>query len=193
ELHAVEPDVRLAHADAGSLDREARDQLVGQRGRERLEQVEPPRVDLTDCRRDVAVVDRVLDPVARPALADLALDVVDEPLPVAALLLEHAVEAVQLDAAELDLHPPTASATRSASTCSRTSCARRIVAPRSYAATAAPSDAAVVPTVASGSPAIRPSVLLRDSPTSSGRPSSASSRSRRTSSRLCSTVLPKPI
>ena len=38
-----------------------------------------------------------------------------------------------------------------------------------------------------------PSELLRESPTSSGRPIAASSSSRRTSSRLWATVLPKPI
>ena len=62
----------------------------------------------------------------------------------------HAVVAEQLEAAQLDLHPATASATRSASTCSRTSCTRKIDAPRSNAATAAPTDAAVVPVVAVG-------------------------------------------
>ena len=35
----VEHDVRLAHAHRDALDREAREQLVGERGRERLEQV----------------------------------------------------------------------------------------------------------------------------------------------------------
>ena len=43
---------------------------------------------------------------------------------------------------QLEDHPRTAFAAASASTCSRTSCTRRIVAPRSYAATAAPTETA---------------------------------------------------
>ena len=42
-------------------------------------------------------------------------------------------------------------------------------------------------------PSILPMKLLREVPTTSGRPSSRSSPSRRSSSRLCSSVLPKPI
>ena len=67
---------------------EALDERVGDRGRERLEQRRsaarrPPRT----AARDLAVVDRVLDPVGRAALAHLELDVVEEQLPALALLL----------------------------------------------------------------------------------------------------------
>ena len=54
--------------------------------------------------------------------------------------------AVQLDARQLDDHA-TAPAAVNASTCSRTSWTRKMDAPRSYAATAAPSEAASVPVV----------------------------------------------
>ncbi len=49
------------------------------------------------------------------------------------------------------------------------------------------------PVVASGSPRTRPSELLRERPTSTGRPSASSTSSLRTSSKFCSSVLPKPI
>ena len=42
-------------------------------------------------------------------------------------------------------------------------------------------------------PVIRPRNDLREAPMTTGRPSATSSSSRRTSSRLCSSVLPKPI
>src|SRR5207237_211532 len=51
----------------------------------------------------------------------------------------------------------------------------------------------VVPVVEFGSPRSFPSELLREEPTSTGRPSAAISSSRRTSSKFCSTVLPNPI
>ena len=107
-------------------------QRVGEGRSERFEQPEPRLVHLADRRRHLGVVDRVRELVVGAALADLQLDVVEEPLAVALLLRVRAVEAVQLEPAQLDLHAPaTALAAASASTCSRTSCARRIVAPRS--------------------------------------------------------------
>ena len=45
----------------------------------------------------------------------------------------------------------------------------------------------------SGHRAIRPSELLREKPTRTGRPSDVRTSSRRTSSKFCSTVLPKPM
>src|SRR5205809_482561 len=87
--------------------------------------------------------------------------------------------------------PSTAAAIASASTVSRTSWTRSIDAPCSNAATAAPSDAGIVPTVAVGSPRISPSELFRENPTSTGRPRATSASRRRTSSRFCSTALPK--
>src|SRR3954463_13895599 len=53
--------------------------------------------------------------------------------------------------------------------------------------------AATEAVVACGSPGRFPSELLREKPITTGRPSAVSSSSRRTSSKLCSTVLPKPI
>ena len=115
--------------------------------------------DLVDGRDDVAVVDGVLDPVGRRRrrVGEVELEVDEEALTVAPLLLEHAVEAVQLDAAELDRHgrplparpPPQLPAPRRAA---RTSWTRNSVAPRSNAATAAPTEAASVPTPRLGSP-----------------------------------------
>ena len=143
-------------------------------GGERLEQaVRAPVRDLAHGRRDVAVVDRVLDPVARRSrLADLELDVEEEALALSPLLVEDAVEALQLEPAQLDpltLPPPPR---RSAPRRARGRRARgRCDAPRSKAATAAPTDAAAVPVVALGSPSSFPSVLFRESPTSTGRPS----------------------
>ena len=67
------------------------------------------------------------------------------------------------------------------------------MAPRSKAATAAPTDAASLPTRAVGSPSTRASVLFRDSPTSTGRPMLQIRASPRSSSRFCPGVLPKPI
>src|SRR5262249_10577305 len=142
---------------------------------------------------NLRVVDRLVDPVGRSALADFELDVEQEHLPEPLLVRVDAVAPEHLQPVQLDDHPATARATARASTCSRTSCARRLAAPRSYAATAAPTDAAVEPVVASGSPTMRPSELLREKPTRIGRPSATSSGNRRTSSKLCATVFPKPM
>ena len=76
--------------------------------------------------------------------------------------------ALQLDGHADTMPRSTAAATASASTVSATSWTRSIQAPRSNAATAAPSDAASVPLVASGSPRTLPSVLFRESPTRTG-------------------------
>src|SRR4029079_13028603 len=148
----------------------------------------------------LAVVDRILDPVTRRGRLALVveLDIDEEPLSVAALVLEHAVVGEELDRPELDRHPrtvprSTAAAAASASTCERTSWTRNSVAPRSNAATAAPTDAASVPTRVSGPSSTRASVDLRDSPRSTGRPIATIRSSLRTSSRFWSGVLPKPI
>src|SRR3954454_23097558 len=138
-----EPELCLADADGHAQDGgEARDQRVGDGGRERLDQVVPPRLrDVAHCCGDVAVVDGVVDPVVRARVADVELDVVQERLPIPLLVLVDAVEAVDLEAVELESRhqpaPATAAATVSASTCGRTSWTRKIVAPRSSAATAA--------------------------------------------------------
>ena len=145
ELH-----VGLPHADSDPREREAAQKRVGERARERLEQVVRAGLgDLDDGGDDVAVVDRVLDPVGlgRRRLRELEVEVDEESLALLPLVLEHAVEAAELDAVELDRHRSTlprstAAATASASTCARTSCTRKSVAPRSKAATAAPTEAA---------------------------------------------------
>jgi hypothetical protein len=126
----LEPDVGLAHAHANAAERKAAHQLVCEGVRERLEQLERALVHLAHAGDDLAVVDRVLDPVAESAFADVEPDVVEEALPVAALVLVNAVEALQLEPDQLDGRQ-SAAATVSASTCSRTSWTRRIVAPRS--------------------------------------------------------------
>src|SRR5918912_390968 len=191
ELH-----VRLAHSNAGRFERESRQQFVRNRSGHRLEERElPPVGDRADGGDDLAIVDRVLDSVRERVVGNLEPKVVDEPLRPRALFLLDPVPALDLQAVQLDRDhsAATACAARSASTCARTSWTRRIVAPRSYAATAAPTLAAVVPACAPGSPINFPSELLREIPTRIGRPSAASSSRRRKSSKLCSTVLPKPI
>ncbi len=87
--------------------------------------------------------------------------------------------------------PPPPAPRQAPRTWSRTSWARMIVAPCSYAETPRPR-----PTprpFRSRAPVRAPSELLRENPTRIGRPSSASSDRRRTSSKLCAAVLPKPI
>src|SRR5439155_15636895 len=123
--------------------------------------------------------DRLLDPVRERRVVHLELEVVEERLALALLLLAHAVVAEELEPVELEQdHPPTACATASASTCSRTSWTRRIVAPCSYARTAAARLAESGPVVAFGSPSSRPSELLREKPITTGRPSASSTSSR---------------
>src|SRR3954452_20896803 len=85
-----------------------------------------------------------------------------------------------------------AAATVSASTLGATSWTRKTVAPRSRARTLV----ATVPatrSAATSRPVSLPRNDLRDVPITSGRPSAASSSRRRSSSRLCSSVLPKPM
>src|SRR6478609_5525819 len=125
-------DLGLADPYADTLGSEPLQQGVGKRRRERFEQPESCFVHLADRRRHLGVVDRVRELVVGAALTDLQLDVVEEALAVALLFRVCAVEAVQLEPAQLDLHAPTtALAAARASTCSRTSWARRMVAPRS--------------------------------------------------------------
>src|SRR4051794_23180474 len=84
-----------------------------------------------------------------------------------------------------------AAVTARASAVAATSCTRKTLAPRSKASTLV----ATVPATRSvtSRPVRRPRNDLRDVPTTNGRPSAASSSNRRSSSRLCSSVLPKPI
>src|SRR5947207_2916358 len=140
-----------------------------------LDREQPPRhvVHRAHAGDDVAIVGRFLDPVRPDAVAHVEPHVVEEALTVAPLLLEHAVVAAELEPVQLDRGAHSAAATASASTCSRTSWTRRIEAPRSYASTAADTDAAVELVFASASPRSRPRVLLRETPTSTGRPSAA--------------------
>src|SRR5262249_3766463 len=160
--------------------------------RQGFEQVVAALVDLTDGGGDLRVVHGVREPVGRAAVADLELDVVHEHLAPLPLVRLGPVEPSQLEPAQLDDHgaSTTARAAARASPCSRTSRARMVGAPRSYATTAAPIDAATVPV---GEPVSAPSELLRDRPIRIGRPRAASSGSRRTSSKLCAAVLPNPM
>src|SRR4051812_36296758 len=183
----------FSHAELDAARPELLEKRVGDERREALEQVEPPRVaELADLRGHVRVVDRVRQVVVGPALAHVELHVEEEDVPVAPLVLVGAVVAEDLQAAQFDDHPRTARAAARASTCSRTSWARMIVAPWSNAATAAPTDADVVPTLESR-PRIFASEFLREKPIRMGRPIATSSSRRRTSSKLCSTVFPKPM
>ena len=128
-------------------------ELVRHGSGKRLEQVEtPPGAHLADRSGYLRVVDRPSEIVIRAALADLELDVEPERLAGELLLLVDAVVSEHLEPFQLDDHPATARAAARASTWSRTSCARRIVAPRSYAETAAPTDAAVEPVALRGRP-----------------------------------------
>src|SRR5262249_35801134 len=138
---------------------------------------------------DLDVVDAVFEPVARPSVPNLELDVEEEFLATLAFFVVHAVPAEDAQIANLAGDHAIAPATMSASTCGFTSWTRRIVAPRSNAATAA---ATLAPS-RSSDPVNRRRELLREKPTSTGRPSASRTSSRRTSSRLCATVLPNPI
>src|SRR6185312_8391748 len=172
---------------------------------------------------DLAVVDGVLDAVSdgRVAGADLDPQVDHEALADLALGLGHAVMRVERQAGDLDrderlrglvlvlisvlevlvlellvvlvAHRPrtVAAATASASATGATSWTRKTAAPRSSAST----FVAIVPASRSSAalPVRRPRNDLREVPITSGRPSATSSSKRRSSSRLCSTVLPKPM
>src|SRR5205085_3985782 len=195
-VHSRGAHVGLAHADAHARDGEACDDLVRRCGGERLEQRELPRVrQRSDARRHFLVVDGIVEPVGERRLGDIEIDVVQERLAELSFLVGCAVPSEDLEGVQLDGDhaPASAAATVSASTCSRTSCARMIVAPRSYAATAAAMLADSGPVVALESPRMRPSELFREKPMTTGRPSEVRTSSRRTSSKLCATVLPKPI
>src|SRR5205085_3227541 len=113
-----EPHVGLAHTDADASRLEARHQCVRYSIHQCLEQLELAKIHLRDALDHSAVVDRVLDPVAEPAAADVEPDVVEKALALAALVLVDAVEAVKLEADQLDGRHR-AAATVSASTCSR--------------------------------------------------------------------------
>src|SRR6185312_13145759 len=179
--------------------------------------------DERDRLADLAVVDGVLDAVSdgRVAGADLDPQVDHEALADLALGLGHAVMRVERQAGDLDrderlrglvlvlisvlevlvlellvvlvAHRPrtVAAATASASATGATSWTRKTAAPRSSAST----FVAIVPASRSSAalPVRRPRNDLREVPITSGRPSATSSSKRRSSSRLCSTVLPKPM
>src|SRR5262249_31482028 len=156
-------DAGLPNADGDRVDGELRGQRVGRRRREGLE--EPVRPLPGDAPDEVAyrpVVHGRLDRVLR-RLGHVERDVEEERLRRVALGRVDAVRRRPLEPADLDDHA-IALATDSASTCSLTSCARRIVAPRSYAATAAAREAESGPVRASGSPRSRPRELLREKP-----------------------------
>src|SRR5438093_1617652 len=129
----VEPDLRLADTHAGTFEREALHERVGNGGGKRLEQLElPARGDLSHELDDLAVVDGLLQAVGW-RLGQFELEVEEERL-VALVLLGHgAVATAHLEAGQLAEHdhPRAAAAAVSASTWSRTSWTRRIVAPRS--------------------------------------------------------------
>ena len=177
------------------------DEGIGDRGREGLEQVIGTRVgDLPDAGDDLAVVDRVLDPVAARSLLvlEVELDVDEEALAVAPLLLEDAVEAVQDDAVELDRHA-TLPRSIAAAAASASTCARDVVGAEEGGAAIERRDrgadrrrGACRP-CADGSPSTRASVLLRESPTSTGGPIRQIRSSPRISARFWSGVLPNPI
>ena len=215
---ARQDDVGLPDADTHARDRIAVDEGVGDSRRERLEEViGVPLCDVHDGRHDIPVVDGVLDAVGRrrARVGEVELEVDEEPLPLSPLVLQHAVERMELDALHLDRHAgnvpswsgavpassssaatrprSTAAAAASASTWERTSCTRNSVAPLSKAATAAPTEEASVPTRTSGPATTRASVDLRERPTRTGRPIATIRSSRRTSSRFWSGVFPKPI
>src|SRR5580765_852860 len=136
-------DAWLSDPDAHLLDRQRFDEGVGGCCGEGFEQsVTLCVVDGADDVAHLPVVDCRPDRVLL-RLGNFERDVEEEALAVAPLVVVHAVTAVELEPVHLDDHPDTtAAATFRASTCSRTSWARRIVAPRSYAATAAATLAA---------------------------------------------------
>src|SRR5439155_10856701 len=154
------------------------DQRIGSGRGERLEQPVSvvPRDPLHDIPHDAIVGGRLDRILAR--LGPLERDIDEERLPGLALVLVDPVTAENLEPVHLHDHPATASATFSASTCSSTSWARMIVAPWSYAVTAAARLAESGPVVAPGSPRMRPSELLREKPTTTGRPSAVRTPSR---------------
>jgi len=128
-------------------------QRIGERSDEGLEQLIGARVrDLPDPRDDLAVVDSIIDGVRQGRLVrlEVELDVDQKSLPVSALRVEDSVKGVQRNAVKLDRHATRprsiAAATARASTCGATSWARKSTAPRSNAATAAPTEAAVLAT-----------------------------------------------
>ena len=195
---AGELDVRLAHAHAHALDREARDERVGDRGGERLEQVERaarprPRARTRRPRgsrprpRSGRTRGRVRRRRARRRRGSAG--------PSRALV-------VQRRRGGRELEPASSTSRSSRRPPARQSAPRRARARRGRGGSwrrarrqpprrrGSPRRARCV---ASGSPSIRPSELLREKPTSTGRPSASSSSSRRSSSKLCSTVLPKPM
>src|ERR1039458_4643754 len=173
--------------------------------------------DQRDELADLTVIDGVLDPIGLGGvgLADVDADVEQQPLSDLALGRADADVGVQGEPRDLDrddgLHAgvevelvvgvqfvvglvvhrslTVAAATSSASCTAPTSCTRNTLAPRSSAIT----FVAIVPARRSRSPTSAPRNDLREVPIRIGCPSTASSPRRSSSSRLCATVLPKPI
>ena len=144
---------------------------------------------------DLAVVDRVLDPVVGAALADLELDVVEEPLAALALVLVDAVVAEELEPAQLDLHR----AYTACAAAQRLDVLADVVGADQRRAALVGGDRDA--DRGGGRPdrrragrrgSARASSCAR-SRSATGRPIATSSGSRRTSSKLCATVLPKPM
>ena len=166
---------------------------IGDRGRERLDQVEPARVrQLADRRRDLRVVDRVLEPVVGAALAHLELEVEQEQLPEPLLLLLDAVVAEDVQA-----HAARGSSPHRLRGGQRLDVLAHVVHAQDRRAALVRRDRRAdgdAPSVATRSrPTSFARLLLRERPISTGRPSARSSSSRRTSSKLCAAVFPKPI
>ena len=131
-------------------------------------------------------------------MLEVELDVDEEPLAVAPLLLEHAVEAVQDDAAELDRHRDAPPLDRRRGR-QGLDVRRDVVGAEERRAAVERRDRRAdggggrADPRRSGRRATRASVLLRERPTSTGRPIRQIRSSPRTSSRFWSGVLPKPI
>src|SRR3954462_8165691 len=213
----------LGRLDGDAVGPELTREAVGDHGAQALQRLVGALLgDQGDDLADLAVVDRVLDAIGDQCvgLADVEADVEHQPLADLALGGGDAMVCVERQPDDLDGDPylgalffivvvaqvvfvvvvlvgitrhwpNVAAVTASASAVAATSWTRNTRAPRSNAIT-------LVATVAytrsvTSRPVIRPRKLLRLVPMTSGRPSAVSSSRRRSSSRLCSSVLPKPI
>src|SRR5918999_5239536 len=215
--------LRLRGLHAHRLRREALDQALGDGRAEALQRLVLALLGRQcHLLAHHAVVDRVLHAIGdrRVALVELEGDVENEPLADLPLGLAHPVARVEGQARDFDRHRgrgagavvlelvvvlevvpvlaipghlvTVAAATVRASRTGATSCTRKTLAPRSNANTLV----AMVPGNRSPSgrpPASLPRKLLREVPTTTGRPIATISSRRRSSSRLCATVLPKPM
>ena len=150
--------------------------------------------DLADARGDVAVVDRVLDPVARAAPPTSSYDVEERTLALALLLLEHAVVPEDLEPVQLDR----SSCDRASATASASTCLAHVVDAQDRRAALVGGDGGGEARRERAGRRVRVAeqaaerALAREAD-ETGRPSASRTSRRRTSSKLCSTVLPKPI